>query len=264
MCTNSIDKVLRGKERGGRSTVPFFFLAFIPKPEFVHAELLSARCVRRWCAFSRRPAHRSCRPSRAVCCRRPINSPQNDAIFRRKLPHYAANRRVRSAGAESARKRTRRPARGGKPSAYPPSDSESRSDALAGVQFVAKFTWAKTPRSVWGNFVARVSPLPRFVGSSCRAPSGLLAANLPRSEWTPCRAPSGLLAAFRGDSVLHLPRRASVRFFSRLSGEYSAQARRFGWSQHLPALQQTFSRSILPPPAWVPDESPRGVRGEHI
>ena len=32
------------------------------------------------------------------------------------------------------------PARGGKPSAYPPSDSESRSDALAGVQFVAKRT----------------------------------------------------------------------------------------------------------------------------
>ena len=32
------------------------------------------------------------------------------------------------------------PAGGGKPSAYPPSDSESRSDALAGVQFVAKRT----------------------------------------------------------------------------------------------------------------------------
>ena len=32
------------------------------------------------------------------------------------------------------------PARGGKLSAYPPSDSESRSDALAGVQFAAKQT----------------------------------------------------------------------------------------------------------------------------
>ena len=32
------------------------------------------------------------------------------------------------------------PAQGGKPSAYPPSDSESRSDALAGVQFAAKRT----------------------------------------------------------------------------------------------------------------------------
>ena len=32
------------------------------------------------------------------------------------------------------------PAQGGKPSAYLPSDSESRSDALAGVQFAAKRT----------------------------------------------------------------------------------------------------------------------------
>ena len=59
-------------------------------------------------APSLRPARPSCRPSRAVCCRRPINSPQNDAIFRRKLLHYAANRRVRSAGAKST-ERARRP-----------------------------------------------------------------------------------------------------------------------------------------------------------
>ena len=109
---------------GPSANTPYPFARTFAPPPHCHrttcgrsgaAHLTCRRCRRRSScsrcggggAPSRRPAHRSCRPSRAVCCRRPINSPQNDAIFRRKLLHYAANRRVRSAGAKSTERARR-------------------------------------------------------------------------------------------------------------------------------------------------------------
>ena len=56
------------------------------------------------------------------------------------------------------------PAQGGKPSAYPPSDSESRSDALAGVQICRQANLSENRRARFGQL--RCPRLARSAGSS--------------------------------------------------------------------------------------------------
>ena len=56
------------------------------------------------------------------------------------------------------------PAGGGKPSAYPPSDSESRSDALAGVQICRQANLSENRRARFGQL--RCPRLARSAGSS--------------------------------------------------------------------------------------------------
>ena len=53
-------------------------------------------------------------------------------------PQFKLNHKSGGRGKCAAHGEGETPAQGGKPSAYPPSDSESRNDAMAGVQFVAK------------------------------------------------------------------------------------------------------------------------------
>jgi hypothetical protein len=76
--------------------------------------------------------------------------------------------RLRRAAASTLQERSHRegetPAEGGKPSAYPPSDSESRSDALAGVQICRQENLSEKRRARFGQ---RSCPrLARSVGSS--------------------------------------------------------------------------------------------------
>ena len=62
-------------------------------------------------------------------------------------------------------------ARGNAPSEYPPSDSESRSDALAGVRFFGKLGLVgKLPRSVLGICTARRAP-PKAAARVLRKPT---------------------------------------------------------------------------------------------
>ena len=88
---------------------------------------------------------------------------------------HPAARRIRSAGAESARKRTRRP---------PEAGNRAR-------RFRSSSLGDKLPRSVWATCVARVSPLPR-------------------SEWTPCRQSAALRRKSVGTSAAPPALRASA------------------------------------------------------
>ena len=99
--------------------------------------------------------------------------------------------RVRSAGAESARKRTRRPPEAGN-RAHIPRAIASREAMLWQGCSLSPSELERKRRAPFGAIcVARVSPLPR-------------------SEWTPCRQSAALRGKAVGTSAAHI-RRAAVR-----------------------------------------------------
>ena len=79
-------------------------------------------------------------------------------------PQFKLNHKSGGRGKCAAHGEGETPAQGGKPSAYPPSDSESRSDALAGVQICRQGNLSEKRRARFGQ---RSCPrLARSVGSS--------------------------------------------------------------------------------------------------
>ena len=66
-------------------------------------------------------------------------------------PQFKLNHKSGGRGTFAAHGDGETPAQGGKPSAYPPSDSESRSDALAGVQICRQGNLSEKRRARFGQ-----------------------------------------------------------------------------------------------------------------